>query len=117
MRRSQRAARRQSSSIVARGTALALLIVAAAPSSASPQSLLVPMDGRQSDHLRAYGLVYEAIAAGEPAEWLLNYRDGSFLLPRQRRIEQRAALLGVRVEPLSGHELAAIRSELAWSPA
>jgi hypothetical protein len=76
------------------------------------QSLLVPMDGSQSDHLRAYGLVYETIDAGEPAEWLLNYRAGSFLLPALRRVEERAALLGVSVERLTGSELARIRSDI-----
>ena len=112
MRRTERSARAATCSMVARVTGLSLLIAALAPTGLPAQSLLVPMDDRQSDHLRAYGLVYEAIAVGEPAEWLLNYRDGSFLLPLQRRIEQRAALLGVRVEPLSGPDLAAIRAEI-----
>ena len=94
---------------------LTAVLGAAIPRTVSGQSLLVPMDGRQSDHLRAYGLVYETIAAGEPAEWLLNYRDGSFLLPEQRRIAERAALLGVRVEQLSGGDLAAIRAEIEAS--
>jgi hypothetical protein len=73
------------------------------------------MDGSQWDHLRAYGLVYETIATGEPAEWLLNFRDGSFLLPAQRRVKDRAALLGVRVERLSGRDLASIRDEIERS--
>ncbi len=76
------------------------------------QSLLVPMDGSQADHLRAYGLVYETIDTGEPAEWLLNYRAGAFLLPALRRVEERAALLGVSVQRLTGPELAKIRSEI-----
>ena len=73
------------------------------------------MDGAQSDHLRAYGLVYETIDAGEPAEWLLNYRAGSFLLPALKRVEERAALLGVSVQRLSGPDLARIRSEIESS--
>ncbi len=76
------------------------------------QSLLVPMDGAQADHLRAYGLVYETIDAGEPAEWLLNYRAGSFLLPALARVEQRAALLGVTVQRVTGAELARIRADV-----
>jgi hypothetical protein len=91
---------------------LALALVVAVVGESAAQSLLVPMDGAQADHLRAYGLVYETIEAGEPAEWLLNYRAGSFLLPALRRVEERAALLGVSVERLSGSELASIRSEI-----
>ncbi|MDT8435123.1 MAG: asparagine synthetase B [Gemmatimonadota bacterium] len=92
---------------------LAVLLVVAAPASAAAQMLLVPMDRSQDDHLRAYGLVYEAIAAGARAEWLLNYRDGSFLLPGQRRFRDRAALLGVTVEPVDGGALARLRTEMA----
>ena len=95
---------------IAAGIALALIVSTSRESVG--QSLLVPMDGAQSDHLRAYGLVYETIDAGEPAEWLLNYRAGSFLLPALKRVEERAALLGVSVQPLSGSELARIRSEI-----
>jgi len=56
----------------------AILSVAAVPAGAA--FLLVPMDETQADHLRAYGICYEALAAGARAEWLLNYRGGSFLI-------------------------------------
>ena len=95
---------------VVAGVVLALIVASGRETAA--QSLLVPMDGAQSDHLRAYGLVYETIDAGEPAEWLLNYRAGSFLLPALKRVEERAALLGVSVQRLSGPDLARIRSEI-----
>jgi len=91
---------------------LGFALAAASGGELAGQSLLVPMDGSQSDHLRAYGLVYETIDAGEPAEWLLNYRAGSFLLPALRRVEERAALLGVNVERITGPDLARIRSEI-----
>ena len=39
------------------------------------------MDRDQADHLKAYGLAYWTLERGEKAEWLLNYRAGSFLLP------------------------------------
>ncbi len=42
--------------------------------------LFIPMDTTQTNHLRAYGIVYHAIAEGKKAEWLLNYRGGSFML-------------------------------------
>ena len=48
--------------------AAALLI---APS-LSAQRLLVPMDDGQTNHLKAYGLTYNAMKTGVQAEWLLN---------------------------------------------
>ncbi len=64
---------------------LAFLCVAAAGASTIPIAagatyVLVPMDDAQADHLRAYGICYEALLRGARAEWLLNYRGGSFLL-------------------------------------
>lgn len=38
------------------------------------------MDSSQSNHLKAYGIVYNAIKAGARADWLLNYQGGSFAL-------------------------------------
>jgi hypothetical protein len=85
------------------------------PSMARGQTMLIPMDGRQSNHLRAYGLVYQSIAAGERAEWLLNYRGGSFLLPGVAHVQRNAALLGVTVETLTGSALASLRAEIEES--
>ena len=42
--------------------------------------ILIYMDLQQTDHLKAYGITYSALADGETADWLLNYRGGSFLL-------------------------------------
>src|SRR5205085_11634824 len=43
---------------------------------ASAQRLLVPMDDSQEDHLKAYGVTYNALKEGLTGEWLLNYRGG-----------------------------------------
>ncbi|MDW8058437.1 MAG: asparagine synthetase B, partial [Bacteroidia bacterium] len=42
------------------------------------QYILIPMDETQTQHLRAYGLVYALLTRGVPVDWLLNYRGGSF---------------------------------------
>src|SRR5436853_4626484 len=75
-------------------------------------SLLVPMDESQSDHLKAYGVAYRAIQAGLKAEWLLNYRGGSFLLPDGPALRREAALAGVGVEPVDDARVTAIRGEI-----
>ena len=62
-----------------------VLCVAAAatltyPAATGAAYLLIPMDDAQADHLRAYGICYEALLRGARVEWLLNYRGGSFLV-------------------------------------
>jgi hypothetical protein len=91
--------------------AVVLLVIAVVPAMA--QQLLVPMDDGQRNHLKAYGVTYQALKAGQKAEWLLNYRGGAFLLPDVPDIRKRAALDGVSVEPVSDGDVAAIRREIA----
>ena len=55
--------------------------------SLSAQSMLLPMDDSQRNHLKAYGVTYLALKNGQKAEWLLNYRGGSFLLPEETSAE------------------------------
>ncbi|HTK46649.1 MAG TPA: hypothetical protein VL328_01565 [Gemmatimonadaceae bacterium] len=93
--------------------ALVAVVLVAIPSVLHAQRLLVPMDDGQTDHLKAYGLTYGAIKAGVQAEWLLNYRGGSFLLPDAPELRRRAALDGIAVEPVSDAQLASIRREIA----
>ena len=46
-----------------------------------PQSkILINMDLNQTDHLKAYGITYRALTKGYKADWLLNYKGGSFLI-------------------------------------
>ena len=94
-------------------TVLVLLLATIGPVQA--QSLLVPMDQAQTNHLRAYGLAYWALQRGERVEWLLNYRAGSFLLRDAEAVRREAALRGIAVEWLSGSGLAALRAEIESS--
>ena len=90
-----------------------LVALAAAPLALGAQHLLVPMDDAQTDHLRAYGVTYHTIKNGRPAEWLLNYRGGSFLLVDEPDVRRRAQLAGVGFEPVNGAAMARIRGEIA----
>ncbi len=87
----------------------------ARPSGASAQQLLIPMDDQQQNHLKAYGLTYTALRAGMKAEWFLNYRGGSFLLPDTPELRRRAGLDGISYEAIDAGPLSAIRSEIAGS--
>ena len=92
---------------------LGLAGLAGAAIPAAEAKLLIPMDEKQTDHLKAYGLTYWAIARGQKAEWLLNYRGGSFLLPDDPGNEREANLRGVTFEPMGGADEAAMRAEIA----
>jgi hypothetical protein len=74
--------------------------------------LLIPMDDSQDDHLKAYGVTYRVVAAEQPAEWLLNYRGGSFLVPDSDAVRRDTALTGVKVQAVTPEEVTAIRGEM-----
>ena len=89
---------------------LALWTLLIAPLPAAGQFLLVPMDRSQVNHLKAYGLTYWTLEQFGRAEWFLNYRDGSFLLPDTPAVRRQAALKGVTVESAGGADVARIRA-------
>jgi hypothetical protein len=96
--------------------AIAVLAVALASAllpAASLARVLVPMDGAQADHLRAYGLVYWALGRGVHGEWLLNYRGGSFLLPETMGLADEALVRGVTLETVDESGVARIQAEIA----
>ncbi len=76
------------------------------------QHLLVPMDDAQRNHLKAYGLAFQALKTSLKVEWLLNYRGGAFLLPDDATLRRRAALDGVSVEPTTDAGVASVRAEI-----
>ena len=91
------------------------LLVATLVAFATPlhaQYLLVPMDGAQTNHLKAYGLTYWTLQQGHTAEWLLNYRAGSFLLPDVASVRREAALRGVSFEVANTSTVAQIRAQI-----
>jgi len=70
--------------------------------SAFPQSkLLIYMDLSQTDHLKAYGITYRALTKGYKADWLLNYRGGSFMIDYSNELAAECRLQGVAFEPVS----------------
>lgn len=99
-----------------RRTLLSLALSALMVSPLHAQYLLVPMDAStQTDHLKAYGLTYWTLAQGYTAEWLLNYRGGSFLLPDREPIRREAALRGVTTEQVDASRVAQIRAQIEQS--
>lgn len=66
------------------------------------QKLLIPMDLSQTDHLKAYGIAYDALEKGIKVEWLLNYRGGSFMMDQSDEIANECRLRGVKAEDAGG---------------
>src|SRR6185295_5261879 len=60
--------------------------------------LLLPMDSKQADHLKAYGIAYWCIAKGVKVVWMLNYRGGSFAFPYFSEGENECVVRGVSYE-------------------
>jgi hypothetical protein len=79
-------------------------------------SILIPMDGQQKDHLKAYGMAYHALTKGTPVDWLLNYRGGCFLAEYSAEIENECRIRGVSYEIISSAKVNTILNEIA-SPA
>lgn len=66
--------------------------------------VLIPMDAAQSNHLKAYGIIFNHISEGETGMWLLNYRGGSFLTTNQNDIVRKSRIRNVRIEIISESE-------------
>ena len=92
---------------------LAVVVLLAGASPLRAQQLLIPMDDAQRNHLKAYGLTFQALKTSQKAEWLLNYRGGAFLLPDVPDLRKRAALDGITVEAVTDADVAAARAEIA----
>jgi len=88
-----------------------LLVLCVAPLRA--QFILLPMDDAQTNHLKAYGITFAALADGVRSEWLINYRGGSFLLPDLPGLRRSASLAGVSFEALDGATISDIRRTIA----
>jgi hypothetical protein len=73
------------------------------------------MDREQRNHLKAYGLTHWALERELSSEWLLNYRDGSFLLPDRDEVRREAALRGVTTVALDPAGEARIRATIEES--
>jgi hypothetical protein len=101
--------------IVSRAPAAVVIavVLACTASVAKAQHLLVPMDDAQQNHLKAYGLTFNALKAGDKAEWFINYRGGAFLLPDAPEVRRKATLDGITVEAIDNGGLTKIRSEVA----
>jgi len=89
-----------------------LFLLAVAPHARS-QEILIPMDSRQTDHLKAYGVAFSVLQSGRSVDWLLNYRGGSFLTGPSASLEKELRVRDVYFETVSGSQVNRILAEIA----
>ena len=80
---------------------------------AKASMILIPMDETQTNHLKAYGITFWALERAIPAEWLLNYRGGSFLLPNIEQIQNQCVIRGVSHQVIADVQASSILDEIA----
>src|SRR6202000_2396077 len=76
--------------------------------------IFIPMDAEtQTNHLKAYGVAYEALKESVPVDWLLNYKGGSFGIDQVESIERLCKLRGVSYEVMSDAQYLGILDQIA----
>jgi len=94
--------------MIKKATFILLFVLLGSISKAFAQQILIPMDASQTNHLKAYGIIYNHLKAGHRAKWLLNYRGGSFIAGTQDSIAQKCRLRNVSYKILSNSAADAI---------
>jgi len=78
----------------------------------SAASLLIPMDDTQTNHLKAYGVTFKSLEKNIKAQWLLNYRGGSFLIDKSADVIDLCLIMGVHYEEVTSGQIADILRQI-----
>lgn len=76
-------------------------------------SILIPMDEDQKNHLKAYGIAFWTLKNNIEADWLLNYRGGSFMIKYVWAIENECKIRGVSYEVIADGTVTSILNEIS----
>src|SRR5882762_10877024 len=76
-------------------------------------TIFIPMDEKQTNHLKAYGIAYWILKSDIEVDWLLNYRGGSFMCKYNPKIQNEMVVRGVTFEVISDADANAIITEIA----
>ncbi|MGL1887756.1 MAG: asparagine synthetase B [Reichenbachiella sp.] len=83
---------------------------------AKASRIFIPMDGTQTNHLKAYGIAYWVLQSDIKVDWLLNYKGGSFMFPYYQSFENELIIRGVSYQVISDAQSNNIIAEIS-SPA
>lgn len=89
-----------------------LIFILSVPLLHAQNRVLIPMDATQTNHLKAYGVIFNHLGSGETGQWLLNYRGGSFLTTATDDIVRKSRVRNVQIEVISESEAAGIIREV-----
>ncbi|MEO1050106.1 MAG: asparagine synthetase B [Bacteroidota bacterium] len=92
---------------------LFLLILFVGLSKSYASYILVPMDDKQANHLKSYGIAYWILESDIEVDWLLNYRGGSFMFKYYQAFENELIIRGVTYEVISDAQSNQIVSQIA----
>ena len=76
------------------------------------QKLLIPMDASQTNHLKAYGIIFNNLQDGNSSQWLLNYKGGSFMTDYSDELQKKCRLRNVKTSVISSQEASQIIAEV-----
>ncbi len=82
-------------------------------SSAKASMIMIPMDLKQENHLKAYGVAYWMLNKGQKVDWMLNYRGGSFAFSYFAEGENECVVRGVTYEVVPDAQYNSILAEIA----
>jgi hypothetical protein len=76
------------------------------------QQLFIPMDASQTNHLKAYGIIFNNLQDGNSSQWLLNYKGGSFMTNYSEDLMRKARLKNVKAQVISSQKAAEIINQI-----
>jgi hypothetical protein len=91
---------------------LILLIGAFSADAIGQAKVLIPMDLKQTDHLKSYGVAFWVLQHNGEVDWLLNYRGGSFITDYSDVVARECRVRGVFFEALGAGEASSIYAEV-----
>ena len=80
---------------------------------ANASYIFIPMDESQKNHLKAYGITYWVLKQGGTAQWLLNYKGGSFMFTYTSDFEKECVIRGVTYQVIADVQGNSILAEIA----
>jgi len=92
---------------------IALIIFCFALQTVQASTLLIHMDDKQANHLKAYGIAFWVLERQGVVDWLLNYRGGSFALPYNQAVERELKIRGVSYTQIPDVQYTQILVEIA----
>lgn len=98
--------------MILRTLATLLLTFVLSASGFAQQQLFIPMDASQSNHLKAYGIIFNNLQDGNSSQWLLNYKGGSFMTGYSDELLKTCRLKNVKVKVVSGQQASKIIAEV-----